>query len=369
MHIGVVGGGLMGWSTAFHLAERGMDVVVIDAVEPGWATGAGAGIISGETTRHLSEVYFETAVLAGQYYPELVARLGGEAAVGYSTCPLLEVCLQDDNRERFLQRSRLVLKRNQARRGQVEALSPQKVAQLCPALAPVQGALIHWGAARVDGRQLTRQLSRQARRLGARSVQGRVDRVLAESQRVTGVMVDGSPQAFDAVVIACGAWSARLVSFLGVHLPIEPQRGQILHLAGPDGADQWPTIVGMRGHYCLPFADGRVVVGATRETGSGFSPILTAAGQAEVIREALRVLPVMADCPVLEWRVGIRPVSADQMPILGAVPGWTGLHLATGHGAGGLLMGPYTTKLVADAILDPRAAAGLGPFSLKRFAR
>jgi D-amino-acid dehydrogenase len=112
---------------------------------------------------------------------------------------------------------------------------------------------------------------------------------------VAGIRVAGERIACGHAVVAAGAWSKELGRGLGIELPVEPQRGQIIHLGLP-GVDTgaWPIVLAFRGHYMVPWPDGRVVVGATRETGSGFMPHTTAAGVAEVLAEALRVAPGLA---------------------------------------------------------------------------
>ena len=88
----------------------------------------------------------------------------------------------------------------------------------------------------------------------------------------------------------------------------------------------------------------------TFEVGAGFDAGVTAAGLHELLRECLIVAPGLADARYLETRVGLRPTSPDDRPLAGTVPGWDNAWVATGHGASGLLLGPYTAKLLADQI-------------------
>jgi D-amino-acid dehydrogenase len=117
----------------------------------------------------------------------------------------------------------------------------------------------------------------------------------------------------------------------------------------------------------VPWPGGRVAVGATRETGSGFDPRLTAAGVREVLSEALRLAPGLAQWEILEMRVGLRPLSVDGLPVLGPVPRIEGVFLATGHGPSGLHLGPYSGTLVADLMLGRRPEMDLSPFHAARF--
>lgn len=126
-------------------------------------------------------------------------------------------------------------------------------------------------------------------------------------------------------MIAAGAWSAPFEERLGVRIPIEPQRGQIVHLdlAGMDTVGR-PIASAFRGHYMVVWADGRVAVGATRETSSGFRARSTVTGVMQVLAEAVRVAPGLAGAAVREVRVGLRPLP---------VPGVADVLLAAGHGS------------------------------------
>jgi D-amino-acid dehydrogenase len=185
-----------------------------------------------------------------------------------------------------------------------------------------------------------------------------------------GVRVDGERLAADAVVVAAGAWSGQLVAPLGVALPVAPQRGQITHLRVVPEVDTaaWPVVSPLgSGHYLLAFPDTRVVVGATRETGSGFDHRVTAAGQLEVLEQALAVAPGLRAATLLETRVGFRPATPDGRPVLGPLPGHPHVVLATGYGPTGLTVAPFAGALVAAAVLGEEPALDLHPYRPGRF--
>ena len=125
------------------------------------------------------------------------------------------------------------------------------------------------------------------------------------------------------------------------------------------------------GYYLVPWADARVAVGATVEE-AGFAADVTAGGVHEVLRETLRVLPGLATATLREIRVGLRPVSADDMPIIGRIPGTPAanepdVYVCTGHGANGLLLGPVSGALVADMVCGRDPSVDLMPFAASRF--
>lgn len=368
----VVGGGLLGLGTAYHLARLGQSVLVVDRHDVGRATDAGAGILSPATTG-LEGDAFRFAVAAGDYYPRLIAALeeDGAGETGYGSAPVLEVAMADDDMSQFARTRERILARKAMGFSFSEALrevSPEEARALFPPLGAVRGAILDPHGARIDGRFLMAALARGGERHGLRVRQGSVEGVEVEAGRVSGVRVDGERLLTANVVLAAGAWAAPLAAQLGIDLPVHPQRGQILHVAMAPGAlGAFPAVVGMRGHYLLSWPDGHVVMGATRETGSGFVPELTAAGEMEVLSEGLRVAPGLGSARIREWRIGLRPLADDRLPILGPVPGVRGAYLATGHGAGGLLLGPYSSKVLADAVASGTASAELAPFAIMRF--
>jgi D-amino-acid dehydrogenase len=371
----VVGGGLIGSATAYHLVGAGARTLLIDRADVGRATDAGAGILSPETNGRDPDAWFELAIAAVEYYPRLVDRLRAEQAgdTGYARCGKLVVAVADDEIERF-ERARSIVFERQKRRGlpapaDLHEVTPAQARELFPPLAPVRRALYSRVSARVDGRLLNAALRRAAVARGLTVRDESVESLVIEGGVVKGARVDGRAVAAAAVAIAGGAWSAAFATQLGVTLPVTPQRGQIIHLALP-GTDtsRWPMVNAFHEHYLVAWPDHRVVAGATREMGSGFAPHTTAAGVREVLGEALRVAPGLATAEIREIRVGLRPLTPDGLPVLGPVPGIGGIFLVTGHGPTGLTLGAYSGKLVADQMLGKPLEVDLGPFSVARFS-
>ena len=144
-------------------------------------------------------------------------------------------------------------------------------------------------------------------------------------------------------VLACGAWSARLLP----DLPVFPVKGQMLSLQAPRGA--LSRVIFGPGTYLVPRQDGLVVVGATSEPEAGFCEGLTPAGQRQLQRGIEALLPEAAGWPPMERWWGFRPCTPDEGPLLGASP-IPGLWLATGHHRNGVLLAAVTAELVAGAI-------------------
>ena len=364
----VIGGGVVGAATAFHLAGARARVLLLDREDEGRATAAGAGIVSPATYRGDSDAWYRFSGAAYGHLSTLVPELEAEGAVtGFARCGLLLAAVSDDELPHFEAASQLILSRP-GRGSPVRAVGAAEAREMFPALAPSARALHNPDAARIDGRLLARALLEAGERRGLQRRSGSADSLLLEGSRVAGVLSGGEPIAAGAVIIAGGAWSRRFSDQLGIDIPVAPQRGQIIHLdLGGTDTSSWPIVSAFRDHYMVPWPDSRVAVGATRETGSGFNPQATAAGIVEVLSEALRVAPGLAGASIRETRVGLRPLSADGMPVMGAVPGRQGLYLNTGHGASGLQLGPFSGSVVAGAALGNEPGVDLSPFAVDRF--
>ncbi len=373
----VIGGGIVGASATYALARRGARVTLVDRGDVGQATASGAGILSPGTSIRPLPAFFAIGRPASAYYDTLLAQLAedGETETGYAVAGLLHVATSAEEGARLPELARLFVERRAAGFGQVGDVSEitgDEARARFPALGPaILGAVATTGAARVDGRLLRDALRRAAERRGARIVIGDAAlEIAAAGGRVDAVLVGGERQAAGTVIVAGGAWSAALGEALGVALPVFPQRGQIAHLALPGSVTGgWPIVVGFHAHYLLTFAPERVVAGATRESESGFDARMTAGGVHEALVEALRVAPGLGGATLVEVRIGLRPASPDGLPLLGWLPGYDNVLVATGHGPSGLQLGPYSGAVVAGLALGEPAPLALEPFAVERFAR
>lgn len=364
LKVAVIGAGIVGASVAYHLLRQGVEVVLVDRGDQGQATAAGAGIVCPWlSSRSQDEDWYRMANAGARYYASLVSELAsdGERDVGYERIGAMAVS-RDDETLHQIEKQVKKWRKETPDVGEIARLSPSEAKKLFPPLDQDLGAVHITGAARVDGRKLRDALKRVAQKRGVELRIGEAKLATAHGE-ITGVRVFDEFIPADAVVVTAGAWAASLLKPLGLDLAVEPQRGQIVHLKLP-GTDtaKWPVVLPQSSHYMLAFADSRVVVGATRESGSGFDYRMTAGGLQEVLNEALSVAPGLAEGTVHEMRVGFRPVTCDHLPLLGTVSEVSGLVIATGLGPSGLTMGPYVGRLAADLVTGKRPEVALAPY-------
>jgi D-amino-acid dehydrogenase len=357
--VAVVGAGIVGLSLAYELVCLGASVTVVDAGHAGRATDAGAGILSPATNMETDPALWPFLHRCGEHYPLLLQRLAGDGAAvagaGYGVCGSVSVVLRAHENEWFAPYAEMALRRYA---GEVAEIGPGDARELFPPLGPVHRALHAPGAARVDGRGMAAALREAAAARGVVFVDGRAEGVAEAAgpdglRHASSLRVPGHDAvACDALAVAGGAWSAAMGEWLGCVLPVGPTKGQIVHLGVPGDSGSWPIVQPLLTHYLVPWPGGRVACGGTFESGAGFSTTATAAGISELLREGLAVAPGLADAEYRETRVGLRPTSADDRALVGRLPGWANAFVATGHGANGLLQGPYSGRALAHAMLD-----------------
>jgi glycine oxidase len=355
----VVGGGVIGLSCAWRAAQRGARVAVVERAQPpAGATRVAAGMLApvGELTFGEPEL-LQMTLSAAELYPGFVAELEAASGVatGFEQTGALHVALDRDEgaelrRVHDLQRS-LGL--------EAEWLSPRSCRELEPGLTPsFNGGVLAAGEAAIDPRGLTAALLVALEGEGVEMRTGvEVDAAILDGTLVTGVRTaDGAELAAGAVILATGAFAGQSAWLPErARPPVRPVKGQILEL-GPRG-DQPPPcrrILASERVYLVPRDDGRLIVGATVEE-QGFDTAVTAGGVHELLREAYRLLPDVAEMALVEAAAGLRPGTPDNLPRIGPSP-VGGLLWATGHFRNGILMAP----LAAEAIAGLLAADAVG---------
>jgi glycine/D-amino acid oxidase-like deaminating enzyme len=369
MKIVVVGAGIAGASAAFHLTQLGAEVCLVDNNASGRATLAGAGIICPWLSQNQDPRYQTLAFAAVRYYPELAAKLTalGESGVGYDVVGGLVVSHSVEQLDPVVRRLQTHLAQGNKEVGEVRLLEAGGPKELFPYLDSGLAGVYLSGAARISGENLRLGLLKAARKGGASEVSGMAE-LRRSGDTVIGVQVAGNLISADSVIVAAGAWSTELCKPIEIHVAVEPQRGQILHLKVPEtNTETWPVIVPvLTDYYMLGFSDSRIVVGATRENGCGFDFRPTAGGVAKVLQEGLRMAPGLKEAAVEEIRVGFRPMSRDGLPLLGRPSAINGLILATGLGRYGLTLGPYIGLLTARLAVGDTLSSDFACFTPDR---
>ena len=247
-----------------------------------------------------------------------------------------------------------------------EWLDSQQLRELEPRITDdAIWALDTRGNAILSSERYTHALLGAAETLGAWYVNAEVTGISTDGSRVTSVETTEGTIACSSVVFATGPWSAQVGDWLGVSVPVEPYKGEILRTtlpSGPLSADFQGGGVSLNHRE-----DGQVWVGATEEN-RGFDLEPSEEARATLMRGALRLMPAMADAEIVMHTACLRPLSPDWMPIVGLAPGWDNAYLATGAGKKGILLSPGIGKSIADLITDGQTDLPVSGFGLDRFS-
>ena len=365
----VVGAGVIGLASAWRAAQRGLRVRVLERDEPGaGASGVAAGMLApvGEATWG-EDLLLQAALSSHRAWPSFAAELRdltGEDS-GLIQGGALHVALDADEAAELRRRYDLMISLSL----EAEWLRGRECRELEGGLGPAVFGGVHAPhEAGVDPSALVRAL-RAACELAGVDVRcgARPCEALWDGDALSGVRTeDGDEHRAARTVLAAGAWSGS-VGWLPepARPPVRPVKGQILTLRGPRSGSVAGRIVVTERVYLVPRADGRLIAGATVEE-MGFDTRVTAGGVHELLREAYRALPDIAELELERAVAGLRPGTPDNAPLVG--PGNVeGLLLATGHFRNGVLLAPLTADGVAALLCEDALPASLAVADPSRF--
>ncbi len=359
----IIGGGVIGCSIAYHLAKVGVKVTLLERGRVGeQASSAASGVLSATSPDDDSpygRLTRESLSMFHTLHEELRESCGVDTE--FVQCGGLSVALSDREAGQYQVYARQQIEAGSAARW----LDHQSVHDYEPELSPgVLGGLLSPETCRINNQRLTDAFARSAQWLGADIRQAsEVVSLMRSGLRITGVRLHDEEIYADHIIIAAGPWSKVISEWVGSEVPVRPVRGQNINLTPARGSIRG-VIHGSWG-LLVPRNDGSIIAGATVEE-VGFDCRVTAGGVRDVFNVATELVPSLADA-TLNWTIaGLRPGSPDDMPILGPIPRWDGLLIASGHYRNGILLSPITGKLIADHILGEDHEL-LEHFSIRRF--
>jgi glycine oxidase len=385
-----VGGGVIGLASAWRAAQAGARVCVLERAEPpAGATNVAAGMLAPVGELSYGERDLLAMMLAsGALWPDFVAEVEAASGMetGFRTTGALHVALDRDEAGELRRRHEL----QQELGLEAEWLTPTRCRDLEPGLTPTfVGGVLAGGDASVDPRALALALAAALREAGGELRTGtEVVDGLWDGERLVGLrtvatgehLAVGNPVGdkglrvdvhADTVVLCNGAWSGQTPWLPAEARPnVRPVKGEVIELRPREG-EPVPAerIIASERIYLVPRTDGRLIAGATQEE-RGFDTTVTAGGVHELLREAYRVLPDVAEMELVGMVAGLRPGTPDNLPIVGrgAVDG---LVLATGHFRNGIMLAPITADAVAATLAGrpvPASMASADPNRLSLVA-
>ncbi len=362
----IVGGGASGCAVSYYLAKAGVKSTTIErdalaANASGYSAGGlnpleGAGIPG-----PLGPLAIESYRMHAEIRPEL-AELSG-VDFGYKIISSVRVAF-DDSELADMQTTHDIFE-SADDDFSAEWLDASQLRELEPRISgDALGALDTRGNAILSSYRYTLALAKTAETMGARVVSGCVTGVRTSGGRVTAVLTDSGEISCDAVVFATGPWSGQVEEWLGVPVPIEPFKGEILRmkLGGPPLDRDFHSVDVDLNHR----EDGQTWVGASDERKS-FDRNPSAQARAISLSRAASLMPDIRDAELVLHTACLRPRSPDWMPIVGNVPGWDNAYLSTGAGKKGILLSPGMGKAVADLMTSGATDVPIEGFQAERF--
>ncbi len=361
----VIGAGILGASTAYHLAKAGATVILVDRKDKGQATNAAAGIVCPWLSQRRNKAWYTLVKNGAKYYPTLVNELKAivKSDIGYEQVGAIS--LHTDEQKLDQMEERAYKRREDAPEiGEITRLSTSETRALFPVLSKDFRSVHISGAARVNGRALRDSLINAAKVHGATFLEGDASLVY-EGNIVRGIKLMERTVFAEKIIVTAGAWAKDLLKEINVDILVTPQKAQIVHLQLPNtNTSKWPVVIPPNNQYLLTFEDGKIVVGATHEDNVGFDSRVTAGGIHEILDKALTVAPGLANATLLETRVGFRPFTPGFLPVIGKLPLNDGLFLANGLGASGLTAGPYLGSELAKLAIGKETEINVNNYDI-----
>jgi glycine oxidase len=358
----ILGGGVIGLTTAYYLAREGVSVIICERGSIGKeASWAGAGILSPSHPEHAQYPFDRLRAMSFVLFPDLSRELKALTGIDneFHRCGAFQFVNQIDEANDHEWSGLGVT---------TKIVAENDVVALEPALASGLGSAIEIpDTAQLRNPRHIQALHEACVRSGLVTfLEGTsANEILVENGRVKGVRTTGEVLSGGAVLVATGAWADHLLEPLGCRLKIEPVRGQIVLLNAGEVTFHRILVWGSR--YMVPRLDGRVLVGSTEEH-AGFDKTPTADAIASLHELAVRLVPRLAKATVEQTWAGLRPGSPDGLPFLGRAPGIENLFVAAGHFRSGIQLSPGTGIMLKEMILDQPLSMPMDAFRLDRWS-
>lgn len=360
----VIGGGVIGCSIAHRLARAGLKVALFERGRIGCeASRAAAGMLAPQLEAAGRDAFFNLCLRSRSMYPDFAAALTEASGVDveYNNEGTLFVTLGEDGERETRRWTSWQVDAGLA----LEQMPAGRVRRLEPAVTETAaGAVFIPGDHQVENRLLMDALDAAIRRAGVEVIEGEeVIGLLIERDRATGIACKKGRFYAGAVVVAAGSWSSKLLEPAGLRINVIPARGQMIAVQG--ATSPISRVLHSRRCYLVPRRDGRILIGATVEY-VGFRKAVTVWGINSILAAAIELVPTLRDFEIVESWSGLRADTPDHLPVIGE-SGISNLLLATGHFRNGILLAPVTAELIADLLINGRAADEIRPFQVGRF--
>lgn len=352
----VIGGGVIGLTSAYELARAGLRVTVLERQQFGQeASWAGAGMLPPAKTSGPAALR-ELMRRSVHRWPSLSAELHSLTGIDnqYSQCGAIQISTHAElaaDMQKWIAEDVPV---RQFSPVQLQALEPAMNVDPHPAFELPTMSQVR------NPRHLQALISACQKQAVELHANCEVKQFRLRGTRIRSVTTRNNEHAADQVVLAAGAWSGAICDAVRLSLDVKPIRGQMV-LFGPQRI-RLTRIIERGKQYLVPRRDGRILVGSTEED-AGFEKRTTQAGIESLLEFARDAIPELQDAQIEQTWSGLRPAAVRGFPYVGRHSSIDNLTVATGHFRDGLAQSPTTGEIVRDLILDCPLPFPLAPLS------
>lgn len=344
----IVGAGVIGCAIAYFLSKEGVKVVVVEQDSIGsHASGFAPGSLNPmRLPPETIDLMLPLTCKSFQIHKVLSQELKEETGIDYHFRQSARITLAFTETE--TEELRSVVDSQQKQGFKVCWLDRDAVLSMENRVSPeVIGAAYSADGAELESYQYVLALAQAAEKYGTEIRHGQVTGLKRNGSKVTAIQLSSGDIACERTILAMGPWAGLASSWLSFPVPVGPQRGQVLRIRASG----------------LPFPTG------TTHEDVGFDDQPTEEGRDSIISGLLTMVPFLSEAELVLQTACLRPLPADGLPIIGEVPGWSGVYLATGHWTKGVLLSPITARLMTELIVKGHTSIPIEPFTAARFTR
>lgn len=365
----IIGGGAIGCSIAYQLSKAKIKTIIVEKAEQvgSEASWAAAGMLlirssSDDAFDFLSKSSFDL-------YKPLLEELKDLTQIDVEclNSGSLELLFAQEDEKSALE----YCQKQKAHGVEVEFLAPEAVWKLEAAISKrirIQGAFFYPKDSQLRSPKLVAALAKGASRLGTEILTASpvIDIIKdKKGERIIGVKTPNQMIHCGHLIIAAGCWSNQIGNMLGVEIPVEPVRGQIVLTESMPHLIQHIILTYTKDiFYLVPRADGKILMGSTIEL-AGYDKRVTLGGVSSLLEKGIKVCPELRQKTAVKTWAGLRPFSKTLYPLIGFMPQLERVVVASGHFKDGILLTPITGKLVKELILGETPSVPLDAFQLK----
>lgn len=348
----IIGGGVIGNSIAYHLTERYKEGVLV--LDKKFSLAGTSGSTQAWVWVHTKKPawYAELSMYSAELYPYLSRKIGD---IEYKRTGGLAPFFNEEDREK----AKKLAEDYQEVGIKIKVLSREEVLEKEPLINPiVAGATYCSLDGNVNPFRLIDMYMRAAKKKDTEySFYNKVTNIESKYGKFM-ITTDHDRYECKKLILAGGIFSRELGEMLGVHIPVNQQRGQIL-VTEPLKPFLSHTITGLR-----QTNNGEVLVGTSKED-AGVNRSTTIDVMQETAKMAIKYVPALKKAKIVRAFSGIRAIPEDGFPIIGEVPGFDNLYVAVTHS--GVTLSPLIGTLMTEIILDGETSIPIDRYSIERF--